>query len=67
MKDPAESVASPDSKAGDLARSRQRHRQWPERSGVRDALVRPVPVAELPGLPQGVLQVGLVPDQRAGQ
>jgi hypothetical protein len=67
MKHPAESVASPNPKTGDLARSRERYRQWLERSGVRDALVRPVPVVELLELSQGVQEVGLVPDQRAVQ
>jgi hypothetical protein len=41
-----------------LVWSRQRHGKWPERTGVRDAVVRPVPVTELPGLPQGVQNVG---------
>ena len=62
-----ESVASSDVKAGVLVRSRERHGQWLERAGVRDALVRPVPVVELLELPQGVHEVGLVPDQRAVQ
>jgi hypothetical protein len=31
MKHPAESVASPNSKAGDLIRSRERRGQWLER------------------------------------
>ena len=63
----AESVASSYIKAGDLVRSRERYGQWLERAGVRDALVRPVPVAGLLELPQGVHEVGLVPDQRAVQ
>jgi hypothetical protein len=46
MKHSTESVASSYVKAGDLVRSRQRHGQWVERAGVRDALVWPVPVVE---------------------
>jgi len=65
MKYPAEPVASSYVKAGDLAWRRQWHGQRLERAGVGDALVRPVPVAGLLELPQGVQQVGLVPDQRA--
>jgi hypothetical protein len=67
MKYPAESVASSYVKAGDLVRSHERRGQWLERAGVRDALMRPVPVAGLLELPQGVQKVGLVPDQRAVQ
>jgi hypothetical protein len=44
MKYPTESVASSYVKAGDSVRSCQRHGQWLERAGVRDALIRPVPV-----------------------
>ena len=67
MKYPTESVVSSYVKAGDLVRSHERHGQWLERAGVRDALMRPVPVVELLELPQGVQKVGLVPDQRAVQ
>jgi hypothetical protein len=67
MKHPTESVVSSYVKARDLVRSCQRHGQWLERAGIRDALMRPVPVVELLELPQGVQQVGLVPDQRAVQ
>ncbi len=67
MEYPTESIASPNVKAGDLVRSRGRYGQWLERTGVRDALMRPVPVVELLELPQGVQKVGLVPDQRAVQ
>jgi len=67
MKHPTESVASLYVKARDLVRSYQRHGQWLERAGIRDALMRPVPVVELPELPQNVQKVGLVPDQRAVQ
>ena len=63
----AEPVASLYVKAGDLVRAHERHGQWLERAGVGDALMRPVPVVELPGLPEGVQEVGLVPDQRAVQ
>jgi hypothetical protein len=65
-----QTVASSYVKAGVLVRSRERHGQWLERAGVRDALMRPVPVVELPELPQDVQEVqeaGLVPDQRAVQ
>jgi hypothetical protein len=55
---PQRPVASWYLKARDLVWSRQRHGKWPERTGVRDAVVRPVPVTELPGLPQGVQKVG---------
>src|ERR1019366_485105 len=41
--------------------------QWLERSGVRDALMRPVPVVDRLDLPWGVKKVGLFPDQRAVQ
>jgi hypothetical protein len=67
MKHSTESVASPYVKAGDLARAHERHGQWLERAGVRDALMRPVPVVELLELPQDVQEVGLVPGQRAVQ
>jgi len=67
MKYPTESVASLYVKAGDLVRSHQRHGQWLERTGVGDALMRPVPVVELLELPQNVQKVGLVPGQRAVQ
>ena len=67
MEHPTEPVASSNVKAGDLARNHERHGQWLERAGVRDALMRPVPVAGLPGLPHDVQQAGLVPDQRAVQ
>ena len=65
VKHPTESVASLYVKARDLVRRQHRHGQWLERAGVRDALMRPVPVAELLELPQDVQKVGLVPDQRA--
>ena len=67
MEHSAESVVSSYVKARDLAGSCQRRGQWVERAGVRDALVRPVPVIELLELSQGVQKVGLVPDQRAVQ
>jgi hypothetical protein len=67
MKYSTESVASSYVKAGVLVRSRERHGQWLERAGVRDALMRPVPVVELLELPQDVQEVGLVSDQRAVQ
>ena len=67
VKHSTESVVSSHIKAGDLARNHEGHGQWLERAGVRDALMRPVPVAELLELPQGVQKVGLVPDQRAVQ
>jgi hypothetical protein len=67
MKYPTGSVASSYVKAGDLGRGRERYGQRLERAGVGDALVRPVRVVELPGLPQGVQKVGPVPDQRAIQ
>jgi hypothetical protein len=67
MKYSANSVASLYVKARDLVRSRERHGQRLERAGVRDALMRPVLVVELPELPRRVQEVGLVPDQRAVQ
>ena len=67
MEHSAQSVAPSYVKAGELVRSRERHGQWLERAGVRDALVRPVPVVELLELSQGVQQVGQMPDQRAVQ
>jgi hypothetical protein len=57
----AESVASSYVMAGDLVRGQERRRQWLEQAGVRDPLMRPVPVVELLKLPQGVQKVGLVP------
>ena len=51
VKHPAESVVSSYVKAGDLVRNHERHGQWLERPGVRDALMRPVPVAQLLELP----------------
>jgi hypothetical protein len=53
VKHPTESVASLYVKASDLVRSHQRQGQWLERAGVRDALMRPVPVVELLELPEG--------------
>jgi hypothetical protein len=47
----AESVVSSYVKAGDLVRNHQGRGQWLERAGVRDALMRPVPVVELLELP----------------
>jgi hypothetical protein len=67
MKHSTESVVSSYAKAGDLIRNHQWHGQWLERAGVRDALMRPVPVVEKLELPQGVQKVGLVPDQCAVQ
>jgi hypothetical protein len=67
MEHSTEPVASSYGKAGDLARNHQRHGQWLERAGVRDALMRPVPVVELLELPEGMQKVGLAPDQRAVQ
>jgi len=64
---PTESVASSYIKAGDLVRNHERDGQWLERAGVRDALMRPVPVVEKLELPQGVQKAGLVPDQCAVQ
>jgi hypothetical protein len=64
MKHSAEPVASSSIEAGDLARNREWHRQWLQRAGVRDALMRPVPVAGLLELPHGGQEVGLVPDRR---
>ena len=57
MEHPTEPVASSYVKAGDLARAHERHGQWLERTGVRDALMRPVPVVELLELPQGMQKV----------
>lgn len=51
MKHPAEPVASSYVKARDSFGSCQRLGQWLERAGVRDALMRPVPVVEVLELP----------------
>jgi hypothetical protein len=51
MKHSTESVVSSYAKAGDLIRNHQWHGQWLERAGVRDALMRPVPVVEKLELP----------------
>jgi hypothetical protein len=48
MKHPVESVTSPNPKAGDLVRSRERHGQWLERAGVRDSLMRRCPLQNSP-------------------
>ena len=53
MEHPTEPVVSSYVKARDLVRRHQRRGQWLERAGVRDALMRPVPVVELLELPQG--------------
>jgi hypothetical protein len=50
VKHSTESVASSYVKAGGLVRNHQGHGPWLERAGVRDALMRPVPVAGLPEL-----------------
>ncbi len=44
MKHSTEPVASLYVKAGDLATGHERHGQWLERAGVRDALMRPMRV-----------------------
>jgi hypothetical protein len=49
MEHPAEPVASSYVKARDSVRSCQRHGQWLERAGVRDALMGPVPVVATRG------------------
>ena len=67
VKHSTESVTSSYMKGGVLVRCREYRGQWVERAGVRDALVRPVPVVELLELSQGVQQVGQMPDQRAVQ
>ena len=64
VKHPTESVASLYVKARDLVRSHQRYGQWLERAGIRDMLMRPVPVVELLELPQNMQKAGPVPDQR---
>ena len=69
MERSAESVVSSYVKGGDVVGNHQGHGRWRERAGVCDALMqlRPVPVAGLFELPQGMQEVGLVPDQRAVQ
>lgn len=67
MEHSAESAAPSYVKAGELVRGYERYGQWLERAGVRDALMRPVPVVEFLELPQSVQKVGLVPDQGAIQ
>lgn len=57
MEHSAESVASSYVKAGESVRDYERHRQWLEQAGVRDALMRTGPVVELLELPQGVQKV----------
>jgi len=59
MKHSTESVVSSYAKAGDLIRNHQWHGQRLERAGVRDALMRPVPVVEKLELPHGVQKVRL--------
>ena len=54
MEHSAKSVAPSYVKAGESVRRYERHGQWPERPGVRDALVGPVLVIEVLELAQGV-------------
>jgi hypothetical protein len=67
MKHSTESVASSYIEVGELVRDHEWHGQWLQRAGVRDALMRPVPVAGLLELPQGAQKAGLVLDQRTVQ
>jgi hypothetical protein len=67
VEDAAEAVASSYVEVGHLVRISDPCRQRAQRSGVRNALVRPVSVVELLELAQGVEQLPLVPDQRAVQ
>src|SRR4051795_12741930 len=59
----AEAVASSDVEAGRHVWISDPRGQRGQRTGVRDALMRPVSVVELLELAQGVEQVPLVPDQ----
>jgi hypothetical protein len=63
VEDAAEAIASSYVEAAYLVRIGDRRGQRVQRAGVRDALVRAVPVVELLELTQGVEQVPLVPDQ----
>ena len=64
VEDTTEAVTSVDVQVGDPVRIRDRFGQWRERSGIRDALMRPVAVVEDLELAQRVQEMGLVPDQR---
>ena len=63
VEDAAEAVPSVDVEPGGGVRLGDRWGQCAQRPGVRDSLVRPVGVAELLELAQGVQQVRLIPDQ----
>jgi hypothetical protein len=67
VEDAAEAIESSYAEAGNLLRIGDRRGQGVQRAGAGDALVRAVPVAELPGLAQDVAQVPVVPDQGAVQ
>jgi hypothetical protein len=49
---PTESVVSSYVKARDFVRRHQRHGQSLERAGIRDALMRPVPVSRATVVPR---------------
>jgi hypothetical protein len=65
--DSAEPSVSSYVQVGDLARIGDRRRQWMERTGACDALVRSMLVVESFELAEGMEQVILVPDQGAVQ
>ena len=66
VEDAAEAVPSADVEPGGGVRPGDRWGQWAQRPGVGDSLVRPVGVAGLLELAQGMQQVRLVPDQHEG-
>jgi hypothetical protein len=67
MQDSSKAIVSSDVEPGYLVRTGDRCGQRIQRSGVRDALVRPVSLVEPLEFAQGVEEVSLVPDQRAVQ
>jgi hypothetical protein len=67
VKDAAQAFTPTYVEAGDLPWIGDRPRQGVQRSGVRDALMRPMGVVEPLELPQGLAKVALVPDQGAVQ
>jgi hypothetical protein len=64
VEDAAEALVSSYVQLGDRVRIGDRRGKWMQRAGVRDALMRPVPVVESLELAQGMEQMTLVPDQR---
>jgi hypothetical protein len=67
VQDASKSIPSSHVEPGYLVWVGDRRGQWVQRSGVGEALVRPVAVVEAFELVQGVQQMSLVPDQGSVQ